>query len=174
MVATLIADLARALPAALAAGVLPGYFWACFLRRTDGLAERLAYSTALSLATVPAVAIFLAWGLSTGVSLGVAIASVLIVAGSGALACRIWGTAGPADPPVLPRLPAIRDGRVLALIVAAIGLALASWLGLPTPGWLLLVIIAGLVVAGLAAQGRAPAAEPSTDSGSEASASSSE
>jgi hypothetical protein len=162
LVATLIADLARALPAALVAGVLPGYFWACFLRRTDGLAERLTYSTAMSLATVPALAIVLARILGTGISLGVAIATVLLVAGSGALACKIWGTAaarGPAQPPVLPRLGAIRDGRALALIAVAIGLALASALGLPTSGWLLLLILAALVVAGLLAQGRAPAPE---------------
>ena len=106
LVATLIVDLARALPAALVAAVLPGFFWACFLRRAVGLAERLTYSTALSLATVPVVAIALARILGTGISLGVAIASVLIVAGSGALACKIWGTAaarGPAQPPALPR-----------------------------------------------------------------------
>lgn len=162
LVATLIADLARAMPAALVAGVLPGYFWACFLRRTDGLAERLTYSTALSLATVPALAIVLARILGTGISLGVGIATVLLVAGTGALACKIWGTAaarGPAQPPVLPRLGAIRDGRALALIAVAIGLALAMALGLPTSGWLLLFILAALVVAGLLAQGHAPAPE---------------
>jgi len=162
VVATLIADLARALPAALLAGVLPGYFWACFLRQTDGLAERLTYSTALSVATVPAAAIALAKILGTGITLGVAIATVLLVAGSGALACKIWGTAaarGPAQPPALPRLGAIRDVRALALIAAAIGLALASALGLPTKGWLLLVTLAALVVAGLLAQGRASAPE---------------
>ncbi len=140
--------------------MLPGYFWACFLRRTDGLAERLTYSTALSLATVPALALGLARILHTGISLTVAIVTVLLVAGSGALACKIWGTAaarGPVPPPVLPRLGAIRDGRALALIAAAIGLALAVALGLPSSGWLLLVILAALVVAGLLAQGRAPA-----------------
>ena len=166
LVATLIVDLARALPAALVAAVLPGFFWACFLRRAVGLAERLTYSTALSLATVPVVAIALARILGTGISLGVAIASVLIVAGSGALACKIWGTAaarGPAQPPALPRPGPIRDGRALALVVAAIGLALASALGMPTPGWVLLVILTALVVAGLVAQGRAPAPEAEAD-----------
>jgi len=165
-VATLIADLVKALPAALAAAVLPGYFWACFLRRADGLAERLTYSTALSLATVPPAAIALARIMGTGISLGVAIASVLLVAGSGAVACKIWGTAasrGPAEPPALPRLSAIRDGRVLALIAAAIGLALASAVGMPTPGWVMLVILAALVVAGLAAQRRAPAGPDQAD-----------
>jgi hypothetical protein len=160
LVATLIADLARAVPAGFVAGVLPGYFWACFLRRTDGLAERLTYSTALSLATVPAVALALARILHTGISLTVGIVTVLLVAGSGALACKIWGTAaarGPVQPPALPRLGAIRDGRALALIAAAIGLALAVALGLPSSGWLLLVILAALVVAGLLAQGRAQA-----------------
>ncbi|MGH3408775.1 MAG: hypothetical protein ACRDRJ_40710, partial [Streptosporangiaceae bacterium] len=56
-----------------------------------------------------------------------------------------------------------RDGRALALIAAAIGLALALALGLPTSGWLLLVILAALVVAGLLAQGRAAPPQEQAD-----------
>ena len=50
------ADLIRALLAALAAGVAPGYFWAAVLRPASGLAERLTYSAAISMASVPAIA----------------------------------------------------------------------------------------------------------------------
>lgn len=178
--AALIADLARAVPAALAGGVLPGYFWAVFLRRTDGLAERLAYSTALSLATVPVVAVALARVFDTGITLGVAIAAVAIVLASGALACRIWGTArgrltrvrseaatggnagagaaeagsgplgdGCAEAPALPRPGAITDGKSLALVIVAIGLALVSAAGLRAPAWLLLAILIAVAAAGL-------------------------
>ena len=56
----MLLDLLRALCAATAAVVLPGYFWAALLRPGGGLAERLGYSSALSLATVPVVALVLA------------------------------------------------------------------------------------------------------------------
>jgi uncharacterized membrane protein len=55
-----VADLIRALLAALAAGVAPGYFWAAVLRPASGLAERLTYSAVLSMASVPAIAVLLA------------------------------------------------------------------------------------------------------------------
>jgi hypothetical protein len=172
-VARLIADLARALPAALAAGVLPGYFWASFVRRTDGLAERLAYSTAVSLATVPTISIAIARILGTGITLGVAITSVAIVLASGALACRIWGTArsrgahaqagagrrGGSESPALPRPRAITDGKALALVIVAIVLALTSAIGVRTPSWLPLIILAAVAAAGLLTHGSAAPAE---------------
>jgi hypothetical protein len=165
-VATLIANLARALPAALIAGVLPGYFWAVFVRRTDGLGERLTYSAAVSLASVPAVALVLARILGTGVTLGIAIATVVIVAGSGAAACRIWGVAGGSAAPALPRPRAITDGRVLALIIAAIGLALAVSLGVPAQGWILILILVAVAAAGVLAGIRGgPVGGPDADPG---------
>lgn len=171
MVTVVIADLARALPAALAAGVLPGWFWAAFLRRTDGLAERLAYSSALSLATVPAIAIALARILGSGITLGVAIASVLIVAGSGALACRMRGAAADsADSPALPSPPAITDGLSLVLVAAAIALALATALGLRTPGWPLVASLLALLAAGLLGRIRAGRADPEAAAASPAAA----
>jgi hypothetical protein len=149
----LITDLARGLLAALIAGVLPGYFWAGFVRRTDGLAERLAYSTAISLATVPAVAVLLAHLAGSGISLLIALGSVVIVAGSGALATRIWGAAGGSAAPALPRPRAVRNPRVLALLIVGIALALAVSLGVPARGWLLIVILVAVAVAGLATRG---------------------
>ena len=165
-------DLARGLLAAVIAGVLPGYFWAGFVRRTDGLAERIAYSAAISMATVPAIAVLLARLTGTGVSLLIALASVVAVAGSGALACRIWGPAGGSAAPALPRPRAVRDPRVLALLIVGLALALAVSLGLPAPGWLLTVILVAVAVAGLATRGTAardPAArDPATDSPADA------
>jgi hypothetical protein len=157
----LLADLARAFLGAIAAGVLPGYFWAGFLRPAGGLGERLAWSSALSLASVPVLALVLARGLGIGVTLWVAIVSIAVVLGSGGLALALRGApAGPASP-VLPRPPAIRDVRALALLVAAFGLVLAVALGLPSPWWLLIVILALLAAAGvLAAAGTEPGWQP--------------
>ena len=76
-------DLIRALLAGAAGAVLPGYFWAAVLRPTSGLGERLAYSTVVSMASVPTIAVILARAAHTGVVLWVALASVLIVFGSG-------------------------------------------------------------------------------------------
>ena len=93
------ADLIRGLLAAVAAGVLPGYFWAAVLRPASGLAERLAYSAALSMAGVPLVAILLARATGGGVTLWIALLAVAIVLGTGLLAYRIRGAApGPAAP----------------------------------------------------------------------------
>ena len=61
------ADLTRALLAAIGVGVLPGIFWACFLRAERGWG--LAWSAALSMATVPALALAAARVLRQGVSL---------------------------------------------------------------------------------------------------------
>jgi hypothetical protein len=172
---------------AIAAGVLPGYFWAGFLRPAGGLGERLAWSAALSLASVPVLALALARALGTGVTLGVAIVSIVVVLGSGALALVLRGPpAGREAPalrgvaalrgavalrgapglpavPVLPRPRAISDWRTLALIVAAFGVALAVALGLPSPSWLLVVMLAALVVAGaLASAGTESGWQPGT------------
>ena len=200
----MLADLARALLGAIAAGVLPGYFWAGFLRPAGGLGERLAWSAALSLASVPLLALDLARALGTGVTLGVAIVSIAVVLGSGALAlvlrgppadraapalrsasalrdgpvlrgapalrgapvlrgtAVLRGTPGRPDVPVLPRPRAVSDWRTLALIVAAFGVALAVALGLPSPQWLLVVMLAALLVAGaLASAGTESGWQPS-------------
>ncbi len=159
----MIANLIRALAGAVAAGVLPGYFWAVFVRRHGGLAERLAYSTALSMATVPVVALLAARVMGTGVTLAVALAAIAVVAGSGLAACGLRGAGGgPADP-VLPRPAVIGDRRVLALVLAGLSVALASAVGMPAPGWLPAVILAVLAVAGLCAGlGTGPDAGPGT------------
>jgi hypothetical protein len=92
---------------AIAAGVLPGYFWAGFLRPAGGLGERLAWSAALSLASVPVLALALARAFGTGVTLGVAIVSIAVVLGSGALALVLRG------PPADRAAPALRGAAVL-------------------------------------------------------------
>jgi hypothetical protein len=148
-------DLARALLAALAAGVLPGYFWAGFLRPAGGLGERLAYSAAISMASVPVLAVALARLAGTGVTLWVAIVSIAVVLGTGAAAVILRGAPDGPSGPVLPRPAAIRDVPTLALIVIGFGLALASALGVTARWWLLLATLIALAAAGALAAVRA-------------------
>ncbi|MBO0787475.1 MAG: hypothetical protein J2P33_15530, partial [Actinobacteria bacterium] len=86
-------DLIRAVGAAAAAVALPGYFWAVLLRPAGGLAERLAYSCALSLASVPVVAVVLAALGGTGITGWIAVGAPGIVLGSGILALALRGAA---------------------------------------------------------------------------------
>jgi hypothetical protein len=159
-----VADLIRALLAALAAGVAPGYFWAAVLRPASGLAERLTYSAALSMASVPAIAVLLARASGTGVTLWVALVAVGIVFVTGVLAFLVKGVARGDGGPLLSAPGVVRDPRVLLLIAGLFVLALATMLHLPAPGWLLLVIAAGLVLAGALAARSAPVTGPAGNS----------
>jgi hypothetical protein len=144
----MLLDLLRALGAAIAAVVLPGYFWAALLRPGGGLAERLGYSSALSLASVPVVALVLARLAGSGVTLWIALASVVLVFGSGALAFLWRGAAPGTAEPILPAPGAIRDPRALVLLAVAFVAALVSVLrSSPAPGWLNVAILLLLVLA---------------------------
>ncbi len=154
----MLLDLARALPAALLTVVLPGYFWASFLRPTRGLGERLAYSTALSMALVPALAFTIARVAGIGVTLWVAVASVVLVFGSGGVAVLARGSARTGAEPVLPAPRLIQDRRVLALAAGALVLALVVTAVPALPGWLLGIIALALLAAGaLASRSAGPA-----------------
>jgi len=155
-----VLDLARAALAAAVAGILPGYFWAVVLRPTGGLAERLTYSTALSIASVPAVALVLARLAGTGVTLWIAVGSVALVFGSGALVFAQRGAAAGPATPVLPRPAAMAGPGTLVLIAAALAAALATLLHVPASGPLLIAIATALAVAGVFA---ARALRPATD-----------
>ncbi len=144
----MLLDLIRALCAAVAAVALPGYFWAVLLRPGGGLAERLGYSCALSLATVPVVALVLARLARSGITLWIAIAAVVLVLGSGALAL-LWRGAphGPAGP-ILPAPRAIQDPRALVLLAVAFVAALVSVArSAAPPAWLAGLILLLLVLA---------------------------
>ena len=156
----MVLDLARAALAAAVAGILPGYFWAVVLRPTGGLAERLTYSTALSIASVPAVALVLARLAGTGVTLWIAVGSVALVFGSGALVFAQRGAAAGPATPVLPRPAAMAGPGTLVLIAAALAAALATLLHVPASGPLLIAIATALAVAGVFA---ARALRPATD-----------
>lgn len=138
----MLADLIRALLAAGAAGVLPGYFWAKLLCVTEGPIERLTYSAALSMALVPALALAQARLLGSGVTLSIAVvsASFVLVAGLAAYllvgpdkASKAW-IASPTAPLGLYSLVSI----ALALaIVAGTDLAYRNgfWAATSCGGW---------------------------------------
>lgn len=154
-------DLIRAFCAAVVVVVLPGYFWAAVLCPTRGIAERLAYSSALSMASVPVAAITLARIAGTGITWWVAFVSVAVVLGSGILAFAWKGAvSGPATP-VFPASPAIRSTWALVLLAIACLAALVLAIhGRLHHGWLILPILALLVLAAVLA-GTASAASPS-------------
>jgi len=154
-------DLVRALCALAAAVVLPGYFWAVLLRPTGGLGERLGYSCALSLSTVPVVALLLARLSGSGITLWIAITSALLVLVSGALAVVWLGAATGPSGPIMPVPRAITDPRALALLLAAFVAALVSVLhSTAPPGWLILLILVLLVLAAVLAGQQIGGREP--------------
>jgi hypothetical protein len=149
-------DLIRALLAGAAGAVLPGYFWTAVLRPTSGLGERLAYSTAVSMASVPTVAVILARATRSGVALWLALAAVLIVFGSGLLVYRLRGPAPGTAAPVLRMPEPNTDPRVLGLVAAAIALGLLMMAD-HRPPVLVLALIAVALLAGGALMAWRPA-----------------
>jgi len=143
-----VADLIRALLAGAAGAVLPGYFWAAVLRPTSGLGERLAWSTGISMASVPTVAVILARATRGGVALWVALAAVLIVFGSGLFVYWRRGPAPGTAAPVLRMPEPTRDPRVLGLVAVAIGLGLLMMPARRPPVLVLAVIAIALIVGG--------------------------
>ena len=144
----MVADLIRALLAGAAGAVLPGYFWAAVLRPTGGLGERLAWSTGISMASVPTVAVVLARVTRSGVALWVALAAVLIVFGSGLLVYWRRGPAPGTAAPVLRMPEPTRDPRVLGLVAVAIALGLLVMPARRPPVLVLAVIAVALIVGG--------------------------
>src|SRR5207247_1714892 len=125
-----------------------------------GLAERLTYSTVLSMASVPAVALTLARLAGSGITLWIALGSVALVLGSGALVFVVRGAAPGSAAPVLPRPAALTGTGTLVMTAAALAAALASLLHVPASGLLLVAVAGALAVAGVfAARALAPAAD---------------
>ncbi|HKH09917.1 MAG TPA: hypothetical protein VKA73_02115, partial [Rubrobacter sp.] len=121
----MLLDLIGALSAAFLVGFAPGWFWARCLCATSGLAEQVAYTVALSMALVPAVALGPARLL--GVTLAVTGASALVVFLTGLLAYARFGPAGTKG--VAP-VPEPRPLIMPALVVLVPAFGLALWTGL--------------------------------------------
>src|SRR5205823_627633 len=105
----------------------------------------------------------------TGVTLWIAIGSVALVLGSGAVALVTRGAGRGPVTPVLPRPAAMTGTGTLVLIAAALAAAVAALLHVPSSGLLLIAIAGALAVAGVfAARALGPATDstpgPATDS----------
>jgi hypothetical protein len=142
--------LIRALLVAVLVGILPGYFWARCLVYSADHAERVAYSVALSVTLVPTAALLLTGFFDTGVTLVVAAISVSTVFVAG-LAAYLWfGPPTSTDRSPLAPSPPPPGVYTLLPLVAALGVVLATTLGL-IPGdrfmsWVaLLLVFAGTV-----------------------------
>jgi hypothetical protein len=125
----MLSDLIRALPAVVLVGVVPGWFWAKLLIAPADHAERFAYSVALSITLVPTAALVQARLLGTGVTLAIAIVSVVLVFFGGLAAYLRFGPAKePNEPLVQP--PASLGLPVLVPLIAAFALILGALFGL--------------------------------------------
>jgi hypothetical protein len=152
----MVLDLVRAVCAGVAAVALPGYFWSVLLRPACGLAERLGYSCAVSMATVPVVALVLEHIAGSGITLWIAIASPGIVLSLGAAAVHLRGAATGPTGPILPSPRPIQQPAALGLLAVALVAALIAVLqGDPVPGWLITVVLVLLLAAAVLARPRA-------------------
>ena len=156
----LIGDLIQVLPAVLLIGVLPGWFWTRTLLRSGDLAERLAYTIALSITLVPTAALLQTYLFATGVTLTVTIVSAALVFLAGLALYLLIGPAKKGQEPICN--PPSRSGvSTLVPLAAALALALAMLLGL-TPGEWFMLPIALLVLAAGAAYLWAPRGREAT------------
>jgi hypothetical protein len=116
-----IYDMIRVLLAAFLVGVVPGWFWASCLLPSADRVERLAYSVALSVALVPAVAQALVRLWAGSVTFAVAVISPLVVLGMGFVAYPRFGSPEEPDKPLVT--PPVPPGA-LALVPIVVGFAL--------------------------------------------------
>jgi hypothetical protein len=145
----LVSDLIQALPAALLIGVVPGWFWTRCLVASGDRAEQLAYTIALSLTLVPAVALAQTYLIATGVTLAVTVASAALVFLAGLAAYLLFGPAkGPEEPISSP--PSFPGTTTLVPLAVALVLALSMFLGIAPGGWLMIPIIILVLAAGIA------------------------
>ena len=163
----MFSDLLTALPAAFLIGVLPGWFWTRCLLPSGDRAEQLAYTIALSITLVPAVALVQTYIFATGVTFAVTVASMALVFLAGLAAHLLFGPAKGSEEP-LSRPPASPGLPTLAPLAAALALALWMFLGLPPGAWLMipiavLVIAAGVAYIWMPQERETPAATPGGD-----------
>lgn len=159
-------DLTRAFLAAVAIGVLPGYFWAGLLCACEDRAERLVYGIALSITLVPATMGLLMSLFGVGATMTVTVVSVLVVFAGGVAA---YFKFGPAKRPLGPLSPgsATLDLPSLLPLIAASGLMLAAILNVLLAEWvgaviLLLVLVAGVCYLITSRRDDAPETVPET------------
>ena len=143
----LLSELVRVVPVAILVGLLPGYFWARTLCATEDFASRIAYSSALSIALVSAVALAQMRFLGTGLSFTIAVASPLIVFAVGLAAYLTLGSGKEGRGALLNR-PVPLGVPALVLFLLAFTAALLEMVGL-APYWLAWPVAALLVLSGV-------------------------
>ncbi len=121
----MILDLIRVLPVALLVVIVPGWCWSRFLVGSDDLAERLTYSLALSVTLVSAVALAEVRILGSGLTLPLAILSVVIVFLSGLAVYVGFGAAKEKKETMVFR-PTLPGFAPLVPITLALGVVLGA------------------------------------------------
>ncbi len=144
----MLPELIRVLPVAILVGLLPGYFWAGLLCASEDFASRIAYSFALSITLVSAVALAMVRLLGTGLSFPIALASPLTVFIIGLVAYLVLGTGKEGREPFLNR-PGPPDNLALGLFFLSFVAVLAEMTGL-APYWLAWPAAAILILSGAA------------------------
>ncbi|MDP8939526.1 MAG: hypothetical protein M3N10_04405 [Actinomycetota bacterium] len=162
----MISELIRVIPVAILVGLLPGYFWARLLCATEDFASRLAYSAALSITLVSAVALAQVRLLGTGLSFTIAVSSPLIVFSIGLIAYLVLGSGKESRIPLLNR-PVPPGVPALLLFLLAFVAALAEMVGL-VPYWLawpaaILLVLSGAATHLLSASREEPASREAVD-----------
>ena len=162
----MLSDLIRVLPVAIIVGLLPGYFWTRLLCAPEDFASRIAYSSALSITLVPAVALAQVRLFGTGLSFAIAVSSPLIVFVVGLIAYLVLGAGKESRGSLLNR-PVPPDVPALGLFFLAFFVALAEMIGL-VPYWLawpaaVLLVISGATTHLLSASREEPASREAVD-----------
>ncbi len=128
-------------------GVAPGYFLSRSLVPATGVVERLFYSTALSVALVPALALGLARLLGSGVTISISVAAPLILVCVGFVALVVFGSAEGKDEPLVPSTATVSPPVFvplavagLLMVVSALEFAPLTW---TAPLTLILIVVAG-------------------------------
>jgi len=145
----LVSDLLQALPAALLIGVLPGWFWTRCLLVSGDRAEQLAYTIALSITLVPAVALVQTYLFAPGVTFAVTAVSAALVFLAGLVAYLLFGPAKGSEEP-LSRPPSPPGLPTLVLLLVALALALLMALGVASGTWLMIPLAVLVLAAGIA------------------------
>jgi hypothetical protein len=138
-----LSELIRTLPVAVLVGVVPGFFWSKCLAPSADSVERIAYSTALSMALVPTVALLMAGVFDVGITYFLCAVCVAVVFATGLVAFLLFGEASSAEKPVFDPPP--EPPSVYALVPLSAALALGL---IPGSRYALLVAAPLLLLAG--------------------------
>ena len=143
----MFAELIRVLPVAILICLAPGYFWAKLLCASEDFISRLAYSAALSITLVSALALAQMRIFGTGLSFPIALASPLIVFAGGLVAYFVLGPAKESKGSLLGQ-PAPPTVTTLVMVSLAFVVTLAELLSL-IPGFVAWPLAALLMLSGI-------------------------